>query len=235
MEALDLPTIGNAVAEGRTRGQVAHGCCLWSGSVATAAVLHCWHAGGPVGIAGGQTAESRRRAARLRPAGTLAVVAGRRRGRASTGAGRRRGRAGADQRFGLWHLLVFVITAGFGAILLVSGVDRLQDHQALVSRGLTATAVITEVYSRGSVDVRFTTAAGQEITTRVRDADSPDGLYVGGTIAVRYDPLNAAGRIESARDGNAAGTRGLLIVSGVLLLALVAFGASWWLWHAARR
>jgi hypothetical protein len=41
----DLPTIGNAAADGLTRGQAACRGCLRSGSGATAAVLHCWHAG----------------------------------------------------------------------------------------------------------------------------------------------------------------------------------------------
>jgi hypothetical protein len=95
-----------------------------------------------------------------------------------------------------------------------------------------ATAVITKVHSkRGgpSVDVRFTTGAGQETTTRVREADSAGGLHEGGTIAVRYDPQDAAGRVESVRGGNAAATRWFLIVSGVLLLALTGYGTWWWL------
>jgi Protein of unknown function (DUF3592) len=151
---------------------------------------------------------------------------------------RGRGRVGAGQRFGLRHVVVLVLTAGFGVVLLTAGLDRWHDHQVLASRGLTATALITEVHSgRGgpSVDVRFTTAAGQEITTRVGDADSPGGLREGGAIAVRYDPLDAAGRIESARSGNAVATEWSLIVFGVLLLALVGYGAGWWAWRAVRR
>jgi hypothetical protein len=92
----------------------------------------------------------------------------------------------------LQHVLVLVLGVGFGATLLVSGLDHWRNHRILASRGLTATAVVTKVHSgRGgpSVDVRFTTSAGQETTTRVKDADSPGGLHEGGTIAVRYDPL----------------------------------------------
>jgi hypothetical protein len=154
------------------------------------------------------------------------------------GRGRGRGRAGAGQSFGLQHVVALVLGVAFGATLLVSGLDQWRNHRILVSRGLTTTAVITKVHSgRGgpSVDIRFTTSAGEETTTRVKDAESPDGLYEGGTIAVRYDPLDAAGRIESARGGNAAGTRWFLIISGVLLLALTGYGIWWWSWHTVRR
>jgi hypothetical protein len=152
--------------------------------------------------------------------------------------GQKRGRVDARQQFGLRHVVIFVVVAGFGATLLAGGLVRLHDHDVLASRGLTATAVITEVHSgRGgpSVDVRFTTAAGQEISTLVANADSPGGLFEGGTIVVRYDPLDAGGRIESASDGSAAGHRWLLILGGGFLLALVGFGAFWWISQAPRR
>lgn len=153
-------------------------------------------------------------------------------------AGRTRGRAGARERFGLQHILVLVLVAGFGTTLLVSGLDGWRDHRILASRGVTATAVITKVHSGRSgpsVDVRFTTSAGQETTTRVKDAESPDGLHEGGSIAVRYDPLDATGRVESATGGNAAATHWFLIVSGVLLLALSGYGTWWWSSRAVRR
>src|SRR5215813_6357772 len=94
------------------------------------------------------------------------------------------------------------VSAGFGGGLLFAGLRMQHDHAVLGTRGATATAVVTEVHSgRGgpTVDVRFTAADGREVRARVEDADSPGGLYEGSPIEVRYDPLDPAGRIESAR------------------------------------
>jgi Protein of unknown function (DUF3592) len=165
-------------------------------------------------------------------------VRGRGRGR-----GRRPGRAVAGQRvagqrFGPKHIVALVLGVGLGVALLAGGLDRWHAHRVLASRGVTTNALITAVHSgRGgtSVDVRFAAPGGQEITARVEDAQSPDGLHEGGTIAVRYDPLDPAGRVESAQAGSGVATAWLLILGGALLLALAAYGTAWWILHGLGR
>jgi hypothetical protein len=153
---------------------------------------------------------------------------------------RRNGRPlnAGGQRFGIRQVFGLLLVAVFGGGLLFAGVRMWHDHSVLGTRGVTTTAVITHVHSgRGgpSVDVRFTATDGREVQARVQDADSPAGLNEGSPIDVRYDPLDPQGRIESARNGHAAGTRWLLIVGGGLLLCLAAYGAGWWGWYAWRR
>ena len=149
----------------------------------------------------------------------------------------RRSNAGR-QRFGAGHVLIFVVCTAFGGGLLFTGLRMQHDHDVLGTRGASARAVITAVHSGSggpSVDVRFTTADGREVHARVKDADSPGGLYEGSPIEIRYDPLDPSGRVESARGDPATATRWFLVVSGALLLGLVGYGSWWWGREGVRR
>jgi hypothetical protein len=76
-----------------------------------------------------------------------------------------------------------------------------------------------------SATVRFTTADGTKVTTRVVDPASDTELAPGFPLRVRYDPSDPAGRVESADDSQRMLSRLFYIGCGFGLLALVGYGA----------
>ncbi|PWU56036.1 hypothetical protein DLJ47_07210 [Micromonospora sp. S4605] len=120
-----------------------------------------------------------------------------------------------------------------GGALLAVGIDSWHDHRVLDARGVVTSGQIVEV--RGGktthLTVRFTTATGERVTAEVTDPGTTTRQEVGAPIRLRYDPDDPAGRVADADDGTALGTRWILVVGGVALLA----ATGWAMWRRPRR
>ena len=115
-----------------------------------------------------------------------------------------------------------LLGVALGVALLIGGIGQWRDHAALHDHGRPATAQVLDVHGGRStwVQVRFVTAAGDQVVADLSDPPSGALLTVGESIAVRYDPADPDGRVEFVGDDQAGLTRWFLMVTGPLLLAL---------------
>lgn len=135
---------------------------------------------------------------------------------------------GSGRRLRPRDVLALVVGGVFAVVLLTAGIDRIRDHAILMERGVVVDAAIVEVGSRRTVTVQFSTDRAEQVQAVVMNAPSGVALVNGGTLPVRYDPADPAGRIEPVDQDQAVITRWFLVVSGALLLGLVIYGSAWW-------
>jgi hypothetical protein len=122
-------------------------------------------------------------------------------------------------------LVLGLLLAGLGVLALVFGVGQLQGvvlSDAVQHDGALATAYTVRVVGTGShggaeLEVRFTTARGQHVRTRLWDGAS-DAVHVRTTLAVRYLTDRPTEAEPDGQPFNTAGQAVLDLVLAVLLL-----------------
>lgn len=80
------------------------------------------------------------------------------------------------------------------------------DRSILLERGHVVTAEVVEFHggTRGtSVTVRFTTIAGEEVVTRMKDPPSGQSPDPGAHPQIRYDPDDPSGRVMPTNENQA--------------------------------
>ncbi|WP_328456825.1 DUF3592 domain-containing protein [Amycolatopsis sp. NBC_00438] len=104
------------------------------------------------------------------------------------------------RRAAVWVLvpgLVLAVAVALGAVAVQRTESRLR------ASGQEAPATVTAVVPARSgynVDVRFTTAAGREITARLKDFPRDPGLAAGDRLRVGYDPERPDTTLWDVRD-----------------------------------
>jgi hypothetical protein len=102
-----------------------------------------------------------------------------------------------------------------------------RERAFLLERGNVATAQILEVHNGSggpSVTVRFATAGGDEIVTRVGEAPSDQQLKPGAPIEVRYDPNAPVDRVIPVNEDEFVIDMWFYTIIGAALLALAGYG-----------